>query len=155
MPLSETSKIRARVWPWVKGGKGLDLGCGSDKIHPCCTGMDRIAAPNVDVVGDIRDLSAWPDESFDWVYSSHALEDIEDTDSALREWLRVLKPDGHIIIYSPYRHYYPLKGQPGANPNHVHDFVPGDVMASLRRCQPSLWMVTAELRGYPRQDEFH
>jgi glycosyltransferase involved in cell wall biosynthesis/predicted SAM-dependent methyltransferase len=155
MPLSETSKIRARLWPWVRTGKGLDLGCGSDKIHPCCTGIDRIAAPGVDVVGDIRDLSSFSVEEFDWVYSSHALEDIEDTDAALREWLRVLRPDGHILIYAPYRHYYPNRGTPGSNPNHVHDFVPGDILAALRRCHPSIWIVTAELRGYPRQDEFH
>ena len=85
MPLSETAKVRQYVWPWVAHGRGLDLGCGFDKVHPRCVGMDAVRTPAADVAGDIRDLSRWRDGEFDWVFSSHATEDLADTGQALRE----------------------------------------------------------------------
>ena len=45
MQPSETSKIRSYVWPWVKTGNGLDVGCGPDKVHPECTGIDGKSYP--------------------------------------------------------------------------------------------------------------
>ena len=155
MPFSETAKIRPYVWPWVREGRGIDLGCGFDKVHPSCVGMDAFRSQAADVVGDIRDLSRWRDGEFDWVFSSHAIEDIEDTEGALREWLRVLRPGGRIVLYFPYRHYYPNTGEPGANPAHVHDFVPSDIVSALRAVQPDIWIVTAEVRGRRRENEFH
>jgi len=155
MPHSETAKIRQYVWPWIRDGKGVDLGCGFDKVHPRCIGMDGVRTPAVDVVGDITDLSRWGNEEFDWIFSSHAIEDIPDTEGAFREWLRVLHPGGILIVYCPYRHYYPNVGQPGANRDHVHDFVPSELIAALRAADPDTWIVTAEVRGHERTDEFH
>jgi len=155
MPFSETAKVRQYVWPWIHEGRGIDLGCGFDRVHPRCVTVDAAPAPAVDVVGDITDLSHWEDGEFDWVFSSHALEDIPDTAGALREWLRVLRPGGTILLYCPYRHYYPNVGDPGANPAHVHDFVPSDIVSALRAVDPDIWIVTAEVRGRGRQDEFH
>ncbi len=155
MPHSETAKIRQYVWPWIKDGKGVDLGCGFDKVHPRCIGMDSIKTPTVDVVGNITDLSRWGNEEFDWIFSSHAIEDIPDTEGTFREWLRVLRLGGTFIVYCPYRHYYPNIGQPGANQDHVHDFVPSEIVAALRAADPDVWIVTAEVRGHERTDEFH
>ena len=155
MPHSETAKIRQYIWPWIQEGRGVDLGCGFDKVHPRCIGMDSVQTPTVDVVGDITDLSRWGDGEFDWVFSSHAIEDIPTTESTFREWLRVLRPGGIIIIYCPYRHYYPNVGQPGANLAHVHDFVPSELTAALKVADPDTWIVTAEVRGHERTDEFH
>ena len=155
MPFSETAKVRQYVWPWVACGSGLDLGCGFDKVHPRCVGVDAARTSAADAVGDIRDLSRWRDGEFDWVFSSHAIEDIADTGQALREWLRVLRPGGRIVLYFPYRRYYPNMGQPGANPAHVHDFAPSDIVSALRAAEPGIWIVTAEVRGHVRTDEFH
>lgn len=68
-----------------------------------------------------------PDASCDAVFSSHLLEHIEDTEGALAEWWRVIKPGGHLCLYLPHRELYPNVGEEGANPDHKHDFVPGDV----------------------------
>ncbi len=155
MPHSETAKIRQYVWPWVREGRGIDLGCGFDKVHPRCVGMDAERTPTADVVGDITDLSRWGDGEFDWVFSSHAIEDIPDTVGTLREWLRVLRPGGTIVVYCPYRHYYPNVGQPDANPGHVHDFVPSELTAALKTADSETWVVTAEVRGHKRVNEFH
>ena len=56
-----------------------------------------------DVIGSITDLSAVPDNSVDAIYSSHNLEHIYDYEVAiaLKEFNRVLNPDGFIFIVVP------------------------------------------------------
>lgn len=154
MPFSETAKIRPYIWPYIKTGKGIDLGCEFDRVHPECIGMDAHPTVAVSEVGNIADLSRFKDETFDWVFSSHAIEDILNFQGAIREWHRVLKPDGYLIIYCPYKMWYPNVGQPGANINHVHDFVPSDLTGAIREINPNSWFVTAEIRGHKRQSEF-
>lgn len=67
------------------------------------------------------------------MFSAHTLEDIDNPEEALREWLRVLKIGGHLILYLPHKDYYPNIGQPGANPAHKHDFLPKDILQLLKR----------------------
>ena len=126
----ETSKVRQRVKEWISG-KGLDLGCGLDKIHPEAIGIDQIPFPGVNFTLDIRDLYILDTNSFDYVFSAHTLEDIEDTEDTLREWWRVLKFQGYLILYLPHRNLYPRIGQPGANPAHKHDFEGIDILKVL------------------------
>jgi len=52
--------------------------------------------------GDAMNL-AFPDRSFDLVYSFHALEHIADPQRALKEMRRVLQPRGHYCIGTPNR----------------------------------------------------
>jgi len=127
---SETAKCRRRLLPYCEG-IGLDLGHGGDKIRPEAIGVDLFKQADHDVVGDVRNLFLFADESLDYVYSSHCLEDLEDTEGALREWLRPLKVGGHLVLYLPHRAFYPNVGTPGANPGHKHDFTPDDIEALL------------------------
>lgn len=128
----ETSKIRQRVQEWTFG-KGLDVGCGLDKIALDAIGIDLAPLPGVDYTLDARDLFLFDRDYFDYVYSAHVLEDIPDPEDALREWLRVLRPGGHLILYLPHKDFYPNIGKPGANPNHKHDFLPQDIIKILDR----------------------
>jgi predicted SAM-dependent methyltransferase len=60
--------------------------------------------PGTDHVGNANDLSRFSDDIFDVVYSSHVLEHMDyqgELQSALREWLRVLKPAGFVEISVP------------------------------------------------------
>lgn len=52
---------------------------------------------------DCRDLSALADESVDEIRASHVLEHISyfQTEAALVEWNRVLKPDGRLYVAVP------------------------------------------------------
>jgi SAM-dependent methyltransferase len=109
----ETSKIREIVLPYLEG-KGIDIGCSRDPITRYCVAFDKSDWPEVTVQGDAAALP-FEDESFDWVYSSHCLEDFEDTEAILREWLRVLKHSGTIALYVPHPDLYP-----GGNPDHKH-----------------------------------
>lgn len=44
----------------------------------------------------------YPDEHFDLLIANHVLEHLPDDISALSEIVRVLKPDGHAILQTPY-----------------------------------------------------
>jgi hypothetical protein len=66
------------------------------------------------------------------VFSSHTLEHMVDPLKTLREWWRVIKTGGHLVLYLPHRDYYPNIGTPGANPDHKHDFHPEDILGLMR-----------------------
>lgn len=140
----ETEKIRWEVVPWTSG-EGLDLGCGGAKLWATSIGVDsgRSAA---NVSGDITRL-LFLDASMDYVYSSHALEDIADTEAALAEWWRVLKVGGHLVLYLPHADYYPRRGEPGANPAHKHDFLPEDIVAAMEQAAPDWTLRVNQVRG--------
>ena len=42
-----------------------------------------------------------PTEHFDLVSASHVLEHLDDDDAALDEWLRLVKPGGHLLVLLP------------------------------------------------------
>jgi predicted SAM-dependent methyltransferase len=128
--VSETSKCRARLAPFCTG-YGVDLGFGGDPITPHAVRVDfprpytEVGAFPVQLGGDAARLEWFRDGALDFVFSSHLLEDFEDTGAVLREWLRVLKPGGRLIIFCPdevrYRVHCKRTGQ-FHNPNHKHAF---------------------------------
>ena len=148
MPSSETSKIRSRVWPWLKMGDGLDVGCGPDKVHPECIGLDSGKHPGT-VQGSAEKLP-FDDDRFNWVYSSHCIEHLDDPELAISEMIRVLKPDGTLILYLPYKDWYD-----DVYPNtwHKHQLRPSDVLEMVNKHWPDMWVVTYELRGGPRKND--
>lgn len=109
--MSETAKCRERLAPYCSGS-GLDLGFGGDPIVPwaICFDLPKPYAQEgphpQHLAGDARDLSMFADNSLDFVFSSHLLEDFEDTDAVVREWARVLKPGGNLVIYCPDEQRY-------------------------------------------------
>jgi glycosyltransferase involved in cell wall biosynthesis/SAM-dependent methyltransferase len=142
MQPSETSKIRSYIWPWVKEGDGLDVGCGPDKVHPECAGLDVKGGPGV-TQGNAERLP-YKNDQFDWVYSAHCLEHLDYPENAIEEMIRVLKPDGTLILYLPYKYWYDAV----VNATwHKHQFLPSDVLAMVKKHWPDMWIVTDELRG--------
>ena len=67
--------------------------------------LNIVPAPEVDHVGDARDLSRFPDHTFDQIYASHVLEHMDYQNdvllNTLKEWYRVLKPGGRLYISVP------------------------------------------------------
>lgn len=126
---SETSKCRARLAPFCTG-YGVDLGFGGDPITEHAIRVDfpqpytRVGSFPVQLGGDCTSLRWFRDDSLDFVYSSHLLEDFPDVKSALKEWLRVLKPGGSLILFCPdeqrFRAHCRNTGQP-LNPEHKHE----------------------------------
>jgi predicted SAM-dependent methyltransferase len=139
---SETSKCRSRLLPFCNG-YGVDLGFGGDPISPQAIRVDspspyaETGAYSVQLGGDATRLHWFQDGVLDYVYSSHLLEDFPDTESVLREWLRVLKPGGNLIIFCPdeqiYRAHCQSTGQM-YNTNHKHaDFSLNKVKEHLQK----------------------
>lgn len=133
MKLFETDRCRDRLIKYCKGW-GVDLGCGGVKIKSDAIGVDKNSVENVvDIVCNIASLSLFAKNRFDYVYSSHALEDLEKTESVLREWLKILKINGYLVLYLPDKDYYYNIGDRRANPAHKHDFYWEDVWTILEK----------------------
>lgn len=133
----ESRKIKYLI-PRYTRGRGLEIGCGMEKAYPHFIGVDNghhFGRGAADIVAQADDLSMFADESMDFVFSSHTLEHMEDTKKTMAEWWRVIRPGGYLVLYLPHKDFYPNIGQPDANPDHKHDFVPTDisaVMSSIR-----------------------
>ncbi|MEY4750545.1 MAG: hypothetical protein RIQ60_2759 [Pseudomonadota bacterium] len=89
-------------------GQALDVGGGRDSLavyrefFPLLSSVLVYDMPQ----GDAQLLDNLPDASFDCVYSSHCLEHLRDPREALRHWLRVLKPGGHLVVNVPDEDLY-------------------------------------------------
>ncbi|MEO6811774.1 MAG: class I SAM-dependent methyltransferase [Isosphaeraceae bacterium] len=46
----------------------------------------------------------WPDGAFDALVADSVLEHLDDPAAALREWARVVRPKGRLLVWSPNRH---------------------------------------------------
>lgn len=133
----ESKKIVWEAAPFLRG-KGVDLGAGMFKILPQAIAVDSgehshtFGHPFVaDVRADCTKLDLFASQSLDFVFSSHLLEHIQDYKAALKEWWRLVKHGGHMVLYLPHADFYPRIGQPGANPTHVHDFLPEDIIKAM------------------------
>ena len=65
--------------------------------------LDIDPANEPDVIGTMLDMSAMPSESADAIYSSHTIEHLypNEIPLAMKEFLRVLKPQGFAVITCP------------------------------------------------------
>ena len=65
--------------------------------------FDIDPAYNVDFLGTMTDMHAVASESVDALYSSHNIEHVyaHEVQTVLREFLRVLKPDGFAVVTCP------------------------------------------------------
>jgi predicted O-linked N-acetylglucosamine transferase (SPINDLY family)/predicted SAM-dependent methyltransferase len=66
--------------------------------------MNALPAECVDHLGNANDLSRFADATFDTLYASHVVEHFDyqgELGTTLREWCRVLKPGGELLISVP------------------------------------------------------
>jgi len=127
---SETSKVRNIVLPYCVG-RGCDIGFGGDKVKKIdCDGIDfpqpyaAAGKDKVDIGCDvINDDIPVADNTYDYVYTSHLIEDFVNTNDALTKFIRILKSGGNLILVFPDQQKYEeicnKIGQP-LNPYHVH-----------------------------------
>jgi len=130
---SETSKCRESLARFCSGN-GLDLGYGGDPILPHAITVDSakpyktVGDSPLNLAGDARYLKWFNDETLDFVFSSHLLEDFEpyETMHVILEWLRVLKIGGRLVLYLPdeptYRAHCDRTGQEYNKSHKVADF---------------------------------
>jgi predicted SAM-dependent methyltransferase len=105
---------------------GIDIGSGGSPIFINSISMDiktRHWSSLIQLHGDARNLYWFKDEVLDYVFSSHCWEDFSESEKipVLKEWIRVVKPGGFLILVLPdeqkYRNYCANRG---AVPNGDH-----------------------------------
>lgn len=89
-------------------GSGIDIGGKPDPLAVYQELFPRIVSVRTwDIEdGDAQHLNDVGDESLDFVHSSHCLEHLVDPREGLANWLRVIKPGGHIIVTVPDEDLY-------------------------------------------------
>jgi ADP-heptose:LPS heptosyltransferase len=132
---TEVSKCRHRIVSYLSG-RGLDLGCGDEKIVHTAIGIDARSSKGSNLIMDLSandPLSMFSDNHFDYIFSSHLLEDFIATEAVLDSWWRKIKPGGYLILYCPDADYYPRVGTPGSNTKHRKDLYWQDVWKILKK----------------------
>jgi SAM-dependent methyltransferase len=102
--MGETSKSRPRriregFFDKYCRGRGLDIGYGGDPILPTVDLWDHAQ-------GNAQFLLGVPENTYDFVYSSHCLEHMWNCYVALMNWFRVVKVGGYLIFAVPDRDLY-------------------------------------------------
>lgn len=150
---NEAAKIKYDIVPYTRG-RGLDLGCGPFKAFPHFIGVDNghhWGNEGVDVsVKTCENLELFASDSMDFVFSSHLLEHLENPPEALVEWMRVIKPGGHLVLYLPHAEFYPQVGEPGANPDHKVNLWPEELIKCMKAVCPGWDLLINEDRNYDR-----
>ena len=107
--MSETAAARS-VLSLYCTGIGLDIGFGGSAITPSAITFDmaHMYCPSLEghrqhLRGDATNLSFICDGAFDYIYSSHLIEDFyyDELIRIIGEWRRVLAPNGVLILNCP------------------------------------------------------
>jgi SAM-dependent methyltransferase len=89
-------------------GDGIDIGAGVDELGKYAEFFPMMKECRAwDLKdGDAQWLAGVPDNSLDFAHSSHCLEHMRDPREALKNWLRVLRPGGHLVVLVPDEDLY-------------------------------------------------
>lgn len=112
-------RIREGFFLKYCNGIGLDIGYGGDLLASNCDGWDAED-------GDAQYMEGVERWSYDFVYSSHLLEEMDNIGLALKKWWALVKPGGYFILYVPHRDLYEKRKRLPSrwNPGHKHFFLP-------------------------------
>lgn len=120
----------------ITGKKVVEIGCGGTKTVPGAVGVDVIPQgepiPSLghqttsvaDIVADVSGKLPFKDGEFDSLVARHILEHCQDTVETLKEWGRVVRSGGRMIIVVPNQDEgstIPM------NPEHLHAFTPSSL----------------------------
>lgn len=100
-------------------GKGLDIGSGRWPLP---------GAKPVDLAIGYNAMTL-PDEEYNYIFSSHCLEHLQDPVKALEHWKTHLKPDGVLFLYLPHpdmKYWRPQHCR-----KHLHMWYPRDMVELL------------------------
>lgn len=120
------------------GQRILDVGAGELRLKPYCAHLEYVSqdvcqyqgagddrglqtgrwdTSRIDIVSDISSIPV-PDASFDVVLCSEVLEHVPDPLAAIREFSRVVRPGGALLLTSPFcslTHFAPYHFASGLN----------------------------------------
>lgn len=148
-PLPDVGDTEGNACRKYVQGTVLELGVGPWKTVPDSIGVDIVPKGEfipglqnkvsiADVTADIKERLPFEDGSFDRIIARHLLEHMIDPVKVLKDWARVLKPGGQIILAVPNQQ---LRETIPLNYQHVHAYTPD----SLRNMMESLGWHTVAL----------
>jgi len=112
--MAETSKSRPRreangFFDKYVQGKVIDIGVGRIDTHDGADALNETCDTWDKDNGDAHYMHGVEDETYDTVYNSHLLEHLEDPVLAIKNWYRILKKGGYLIMAVPHRDLYERK----------------------------------------------
>jgi len=117
--MNETAKTKALLDKGILEilkGSGIDIGCGNDPVTESVAKFDVLE-------GDANQITKYVTKQFDFVWSSHCLEHMNDPYKALAEWWRLVKDYGHLLFIVPDEDLYEQGHFPSRfNDDHKHTF---------------------------------
>lgn len=132
---------------YLSGSSILDIGGGdSASIIPNAITVD------LDFPGYDGLTLPFSDETQDAIFSSHCLEHVDDPGASIREWFRVLKVGGVLVLIVPHQFLYERKlDLPSRwNPEHMRFYTPGTLISEIEN---SLDMNTYRIRSLRDNDD--
>lgn len=126
--IGETRKAherRVREGFYTKYCKGFGIDIGLERFE---TIGDGFALPVSDLIwwdrnsGDPTFMAGVADQAYDFVYSSHLLEHTANPTLTLKNWWRIVKPGGYLILFLPHRDLYEKRNALPSRWNPDHRF---------------------------------
>lgn len=135
---------------WELRRKGLDV-VAADLFPETFRGGEPAAIP-----ADMNTVLPFPDESFDIILSAEGVEHLENPWQAFREFYRILKPAGRLLLTTPNysnierRVSYLLKGSAARPPLpiHRHRDIPFNDPPHLSTFPACYWKLAGDLAGF-------
>ncbi len=94
---------------------GIDIGCGFCPLNETFRRYDVLFGD-----GDATTMDDVSSNLFHTVYACHILEHLSQPDIAIKNWFRLVKPGGHLIVVVPCRDLYEKKKTLPSNYNPDH-----------------------------------
>jgi SAM-dependent methyltransferase len=161
---SETEKYRYASVPYLSG-VGVDIASQGVAVVPWAISYDlphdefSFYSNGSPPKGPLQlrgfaDKLPFEDQSLDFVYSSHYIEDVFDWKPIIKEWDRVLKIGGHMVILLPDRALWNQAIERGQPPNcsHRHESFPGELSEFFGNFFGHYEIVKDELTAVTPQD---
>lgn len=138
---SECAKLRPYLERYCNGC-GLEVGSGGDAIVSHAITMDlpddkryaNICTMPINLKGDCRDLYWFRNDVLDWLSNSHTLEDFPNTVEVMKEWTRVIKPNGYLVLNLPHEMKYREVCDRTGQPYNVHHTIKDMSAEYIKEC---------------------
>jgi len=103
--ICQTNTMREFIAALFKGGLGFDIGGPGfwKDGGPYGLNIDSDVAENVNADGE---RLPFKDDCLDYIFSFHTMEHLPHPESAIREWIRVVKPGGMIYMVMPDKRFF-------------------------------------------------
>ena len=96
--------LKKYAWDGQRYKNGIDVGCGTARIDDMIISIDQQPdhryAHN-QIVWDCKNLNIFADNTLDFIFSSHCLEDFENIPHVFSNWWKKLISGGYMLLLLP------------------------------------------------------